>query len=62
MLKSLEELNFNIFDVSNKVGRENTLSLVSWRILDKLDVIEMVNEEKLACFLDKVYLKYNRDV
>jgi len=38
------------------------MPLVSWSILESLDLIEIVNEEKLAIFLDNIYLSYNRDV
>lgn len=44
------------------IGRESAMPLVSWSILESLDLIEIVNEEKLAIFLDNIYLSYNRDV
>ena len=39
-----------------------TNPLITWKILDNLGILEIVNEEKLACFLEKIFMSYRRDV
>ena len=36
--------------------------MITYKILDSLDLIEIVEGDKLACFLDKIFLRYRRDV
>lgn len=61
-MSTIDNPDFSIFEVQKQVGRENTLPLVSWKILDNLDLIELVNEEKMAKFLDKIFVGYRQDV
>lgn len=62
VLNTIDKFDFSIFKVTKMLGRENTLNLVGWKILENLDLIDIINEEKLACFMDKIYLAYSRDV
>lgn len=62
LLNSIDNFDFCIFNVNKHLGREYTMPLLVWKILDKLDLIDMIEEEHLANFLDQIYLKYSRDV
>lgn len=62
ILNTIKEQSFNIFKVSKALTRDTTFSLVGWKIMDDLGLVEICNEEKFACFLDKIYLTYSRDV
>jgi hypothetical protein len=62
LINSIDNLEFNIFELQKGLGRDHTMSLVGWKIMENLNLIEIVNEEKLACFLDKIYLTYSRDI
>jgi hypothetical protein len=61
-LNGIDDMSFNIFNVSQHMGREMTMPLVTWKIVDNLKIMEIVNQEKFACFLDKIFHGYKREV
>lgn len=62
ILNTIDDQSFSIFKVTKELTRDTTFSLVSWKIMDNLDLLEICDEEKFACFIDKIYLTYSRDV
>lgn len=62
ILNTINDQSFSIFKVTKELTRDTTFPLLAWKIMDNLGLIEICNEEKFACFIDKIYLKYSRDV
>ena len=51
-----------MFQCEQLIGRENVLPVVTFKILENLGVTVGVDNERLACFLDRIYMKYVRSV
>lgn len=62
MFDSLDSINFCVFECERLLGRENVMPVVTYKILDNLDITSIIDQEKLACFLDRIYMKYSRSV
>lgn len=51
-----------MFECEKLLGRENVMPVVTYKILDNLNITDIIDQEKLACFLDRIYMKYQRSV
>ena len=58
---AIEELNFNIFELNEKVGRDNTLSTISCYIFITLGLYSFFNYEKFENFIDIIQKGYNKN-
>ena len=38
------------------------MAVCTYKILENLDITGVIDQEKLACFLDRIYMKYSRSV
>lgn len=54
--------NFDLFTVSDLIGREKTLPLLSVHLFLQHNLIKHVNEHKLSRFLTEVSTTYRQDV
>lgn len=62
MFESLDSISFCVFECEKLLGRENVMPVVTYKILDNLNITDIIDQEKLACFLDRIYMKYQRSV
>jgi len=56
--KDIEHRTFNIFDVSKEIDRNHLLPMMTMGCMMKLELLPIVNKDKLALFLDKVNSTY----
>lgn len=38
------------------------MPVVTYKILDNLNITDSIDQERLACFLDRIFMKYSRSV
>ena len=60
-LFNIEDKDFNIFEFENKVGKENTLPLISNYIFDYFNFGDVINKEKYINWCKKITEGYNRN-
>ena len=58
---NIENKNFDIFDFEKKVGKENTLVLISRYIFNYFNFSEIINQKKYDNWCDKIAKGYNRN-
>ena len=64
-LQQVDSYDFDIFEVVEAVGRENTLTIVMFKIMSELphqSGYMHINNEKLITFLSALYKGYKREV
>ena len=59
-LFNIEDKDFNIFEFENRVGKENTLPLISKYIFDFYNFGELINPKKYINWCKKIAEGYNR--
>ena len=66
ILDSVDTFDFNVFNVSREIGRENTFPSVVFRCMEDLPLDDsqttLINNDKLICFLNEISKGYRRDV
>ena len=64
VLEQVNSFDFDIFEVAQGVGRENTLTMVMFKIMNELPHHGSIriNNDKLITFLTALYKGYRRDV
>lgn len=58
----MENNTFNIFEAERIIGRPHLMNSLMLKITTDMKLNDIVNEEKLLCFFDNIYVKYRRDV
>lgn len=64
-LQGVESFDFNIFELSELLGREHLFSTIVFKIMNELpnnNQNVMINNDKLISFLTAIYQGYRRDV
>jgi hypothetical protein len=62
ILATMENNTFNIFEAERIIGRPHLMNSLMLKITTDMKLNDIVNEEKLLCFFDNIYVKYRRDV
>lgn len=60
--QDIEESTFNVFKVAQCTGRDQYLSSITVYVMNKLDLQNIVVQDKLASFLDTAQATYKQDV
>ena len=66
VLNAVDTFEFNVFNVSRSIGRENAFPAIVFRVMEDLPLeatqTTMINNDKLICFLNEISQGYRRDV
>ena len=60
--KNMSERKINIFEMEKKLGRDHLMPMMTIHSLLGLGLQTIINETKMAIFLDKVFSAYDRKV
>ena len=61
IISIIESENFNIFNLEEKIGSENTLPVIGSYILKKYNLLSKINYEKFETFSEEIRKGYNRE-
>ena len=61
IISIIESENFNIFNLEEKIGSENTLPVIGSYILKKYNLLSKINYEKFETFIEEIRKGYNRE-
>ena len=61
IISIIESENFNIFNLEEKIGSENTLQVIGSYILKKYNLLSKINYEKFETFIEEIRKGYNRE-
>lgn len=57
--QKLTQRNINLFEMEKDIGRDHLLPMMGVNIMMKLGVQTIVDEPKMAAFMDKVFTTYH---
>ena len=62
LLEDMKSFKFDMFEFQEKCGRPNCLPIVTTYSLMQLDLLNLVDQEKMPAFCHKIYNTYRQDV
>ena len=61
IISIIESENFNIFNLEEKIGSENTLPIIGSYILKRYNLFSKIDYEKFETFIEEIRKGYNRE-
>ena len=61
IISIIESENFNIFNLEEKIGSENTLPIIGSYILKRYNLFSKIDYEKFESFIEEIRKGYNRE-
>lgn len=62
MLASFRRYNFNIFEFTQQVGRNQQMPMIAYGLLMNHNIQNLVDDQKFMNFIMAIYNRYSRDV